>query len=129
MRTKLLSVLVLAGVLLAISAPLFGHHAEVVYDEKTTVTLKGTVTKFMWTNPHATIHFQVKSEQGPLEDWIAEMGPLSGLTRGGWTKTTINVGDEIEMVSHPHKDGIHRVRFMRLVVNGKVLRDNVPGQD
>ena len=52
MKTKLFAVLVMAGVLLAVSAPLFAHHAEVVYDQTRTITLTGTVTKFLLTNPH-----------------------------------------------------------------------------
>ena len=125
MKTKL-AVLILAGGLFLASVPMFAHHAEVVYDQNRTIPLKGTVTKFLWTNPHATIHFQVKNEQGQVEDWIAELGPLGGLFRAGWTKETIKPGDEVEMVSHPHKEGIHRVRFEKLVVNGKTLRDNLP---
>jgi hypothetical protein len=123
MNTKLLRSLALAGFLLAASAALFAHHAEVVYDHTRTIELKGKVTEFRWTNPHAAIHFDVQNSQGQLEEWIAEMGPLGGLMRGGWNKTTIKPGDEIEMVSYPHKDGLHRIRFIKLVVNGKVLQD------
>jgi hypothetical protein len=122
MKTNWFYSLALAGILFA-SAAVFAHHAEVVYDNSRTIELKGTVTEFRWTNPHASIHFNVKNAQGADEEWIAEMGPLGGLVRGGWNKTTIKAGDEIEMESYPHKDGLHRIRFIRLVVNGKVLRD------
>jgi len=122
MKTNWFYSVALAGILCA-SAAVFAHHAEVVYDNSRTIELKGTVTEFRWTNPHASIHFNVKNEQGVEEEWIAEMGPLGGLVRGGWNKTTIKPGDEIEMESYPHKDGLHRIRFIRLVVNGKVLRD------
>ena len=115
--------LALAGFLLSVSAMLFAHHAEVVYDHTRTIELKGQVTEFRWTNPHAAIHFNVQNSKGELEEWIAEMGPLGGLVRGGWNKATIKPGDEVEMESYPHKDGLHRIRFIRLVVNGKVLRD------
>ena len=115
--------LALAGILFAASAALYAHHAEVVYDNTHTIELKGTVTEFRWTNPHAAIHFDVKNAQGVEEEWIAEMGPVGGLVRGGWNKTTIKSGDQIELVSYPHKDGLHRIRFVRLVVNGEVLRE------
>jgi len=123
MQTKWFTALTLTGILFAASAALFAHHAEVVYDHTRTIELKGKVTEFRWTNPHAAIHFTVPNDQGVEEDWIAEMGPLGGLVRGGWNKATIKPGDEIEMVSYPHKDGLHRIRFIRLVINGKVLRD------
>ena len=124
MKTKLFAVVVVAGVLLAVSAPLYAHHAEAVYDQTRTITLTGTVTKFLLINPHGTIYFQVKDEQGNVEDWIAELGPPGGLFRAGWNKETIKPGDQITMTSHPHKEGIHRVRFEKLVVNGKTLRDS-----
>ncbi len=128
MKTKLFSGLVLAGILFAVSAAVYAHHAEVVYDHTRTIELTGTVTEFRWTNPHASIHFNVKNEQGQVEEWIAEMGPIGGLLRDGWNKTVIKPGDEIEMVSFPHKDGLHRIRFLRLVINGKVLRDRTEGE-
>ncbi len=38
------------------SAPAFAHHSLAAeYDEKKPVTLKGTVTKFDWTNPHVFV--------------------------------------------------------------------------
>jgi hypothetical protein len=114
----------LAGILFAVSAALYAHHSEVVYDNSRTIELKGTVTEFRWVNPHATIHFTVRNAEGVPEEWIAEMGPVGGLVRSGWNKTTIKSGDQIEMVSYPHKDGLHRIRFVRLVVNGKVLRES-----
>jgi len=129
MKTKLFAVVLVAVALVAISTRAFAHHAEVVYDGSRTITLKGVVSKFMLTNPHASIHFRARSAEGQMEDWIAEMGPPGGILRGGWTKDTIKTGDEIEMVSHPHKDGLHRVRFIRLVINGKVLRDDTVGRN
>ena len=113
----------LAGMLFAASAAPSAHHSEVVYDNSRTIELKGTVTEFRWANPHATIHFTVGNAQGVEEEWIAEMGPVGTLVRAGWNKTTIKVGDQIEMLSYPHKDGLHRIRFLSLVVNGKVLRE------
>ena len=83
----------LAGILFAVSAALSAHHSEVVYDDSRTIELKGTVTEFRWANPHATIHFTARNAQGVQEEWIAEMGPVGGLVRSGWNKTTIKAGD------------------------------------
>ena len=113
----------LTGMLFAGSAALDAHHSEVVYDNSRTIELKGTVTEFRFINPHSTIHFTVGNAQGVQEEWIAEMGPVGALVRSGWNKTTVKSGDQIEMVSYPHKDGLHRIRFVRLVVNGEVLRE------
>jgi hypothetical protein len=72
------------------------------------------------------IHFQVKNEQGQVDDWILELSSLGSLVRSGWTKNTFKPGDQIEVVSHPHKEGIHRINFEKLTINGKVIRDKAP---
>jgi hypothetical protein len=121
-----LTVSVLAGALFLASVPGYAHHAEVAYDTTRTISLKGTITKLAWTNPHAMIHFQVKNEQGQVDDWILELSSLGSLVRSGWTKNTFKPGDQIEVVSHPHKEGIHRINFEKLTINGKVIRDKAP---
>jgi hypothetical protein len=119
---------VLAGILLMTSGvAVYAHHAEVAYDTTRVITLKGTITKLVWTNPHAMIHFQVKNEQNQLEVWIIELSSLGSLVRSGWTKNTFKPGDQIEVESHPHKEGLHRINFEKLTINGKVIRDKGPG--
>ena len=123
MKTKLLAALVVAGGLLLVPPPMFAHHAEVVYDLSRTITLTGTVTKFMMINPHGKLHFQVEDDQGNVEDWILEMGPPSLYIRRGWNRKTIEPGDKIVITFFPHKKGLRRVRSLKLVINGKVLVD------
>ncbi len=50
MKVRLLAALVLTAAALTISAPLFAHHGNASYDQKD-VTIKGTVTAWLWTNP------------------------------------------------------------------------------
>ncbi len=122
MKTKLLAVLLWGGALLLIAAPVFAHHAEVVYDTTKLINLSGTVTKFELINPHGVINFQVKDDQGNVEDWIVELGPPQMYIRSGWNKNTIKPGDQISISSHPHKEGLSRVRYEKLEINGKPLR-------
>src|SRR5271169_6611673 len=62
MRIKLLAVLIAAAGLLLISGPALAHHGRSNYDVTSTATVKGIVTEFEWTNPHALIHLDVKGE-------------------------------------------------------------------
>jgi len=45
------------------------------------VSVKGTVTQFEWTNPHAYIYLDVKDDKGEIEKWTAELGSLGMLSR------------------------------------------------
>ncbi len=56
MKSKLFAVLAAGVVLFLVSGPLFAHHGGAQYDAKHPVTVTGTVTEFLFTNPHVQIH-------------------------------------------------------------------------
>jgi hypothetical protein len=86
MRSKL-SVL-LAGVGMLVSAPVFAHHSfEAEYDANKKVTVQGTVTKVEWMNPHARFYVDVKDESGVVKNWNFELGSPNVLKRQGWSAT------------------------------------------
>ena len=56
------------------SVPLFAHHGTgVAYETDKTVTLTGTVTEWIWTNPHCGLLFDVTDDKGNVEHWGAEL--------------------------------------------------------
>src|SRR6266700_2001444 len=64
--------------------PLLAHHGTgVAYDTEKTVTLKGTVTEWIWANPHCGILFDVTDEKGNVEHWGAELGNPHALSMSG----------------------------------------------
>jgi hypothetical protein len=84
----------------------YAHHGFVSwFDMSHSVTVKGTVTNFDWTNPHAYIYFDVKDEKGAVEKWSAELGALGMLARAGWKRDTLKPGDEITATGNRAKDG------------------------
>ena len=92
--------------LLSIAGSAHAHHGFVSwFDMSRSVTVKGTVTSFDWTNPHAYIHLDVKDEKGAIVKWSAELGAIAMLSRAGWKKDTVKPGDEITMTGNPAKDG------------------------
>jgi hypothetical protein len=95
-------------VLLA-SMPLFAHHSFAAeYDRAKPFTVKGTVTKVEWMNPHAYFYLDVKDEAtGKVTNWAFELGNLSTLMRGGWRKTTMKIGDVVTVDAFRAKDGSH----------------------
>jgi hypothetical protein len=88
--------LIPAGLLLAFS--LMAHHSfDAEYDANRTATLTGYVTKVDWVNPHAYIFFNATSESGATKEIRFELGPPYALTRGGWKRDTVKIGDKITL--------------------------------
>ena len=77
MRDTRLSILVVLVGLFAISVPVFAHHGNASYDYAKTITVKGTVTQWVWLNPHCLLKFDVKNDKGEFEHWVTEASELS----------------------------------------------------
>lgn len=89
---------------LALVLPAAAHHSSAMYDQDKSLTLKGAVKAFQWTNPHCWIQVLVSGSDGDKE-WSVQMGPPSNLYRDGWRPGTLKVGDTISVVVHPMRDG------------------------
>ena len=95
MRTTFRVLAVSAGLFLA-SLPALAHHSFAAeFDVKQPITLKGTVTKVEWTNPHVWIYIDVTNDNGAVEHWQCENGAPNALARMGWTRHSLSVGDKI----------------------------------
>jgi hypothetical protein len=104
-----------AGALLVGIATLsFGQGNAPGFDIKKPVTLRGTITRVEWINPHAWIHIAVKAVNGAMEEWRIEAAPPNVLLRRGLTKESLKTGYEIVVVAYPLKNGL-------LVANGRDL--------
>jgi Family of unknown function (DUF6152) len=106
MMKKILGGVALAGLGLLVSgASVSAHHSFAAeYDSAKPVTLKGVVSKIEWTNPHARFYIDVKDETGTYT-WNLELASPNVLTRNGWTRKTLNIGDEITVQGSLAKDG------------------------
>jgi hypothetical protein len=105
MRGKFALLVAAAGLLIS-GGPALAHHSFAAeYDANQPLTLKGTVTKIEWTNPHARFYISVKDEKGVLTDWNLELASPNGLVRNGWTRKSLNVGDEVTVQGSAARDG------------------------
>ena len=92
------------GVLIA-ARPARAHHSTAMYDMANPKTVRGTVKRFEWTNPHAFIFLEVKDEKGAMVEWEIEMMSLNHLRSYGWVRTTVKAGDVVSAVGAPARNG------------------------
>ncbi len=112
MKTRFVALFVLFG-LLAVCSPIFAHHGAAAYDESKEVVLKGaTVTKFSWANPHSIIQFDVKDDNGKVVHWAGELGSPSAITLQGWTKVSVQPGEEAAVPITNRKPAIPSAPFL-----------------
>ncbi|PYS03837.1 MAG: hypothetical protein DMG12_11390 [Acidobacteria bacterium] len=111
------------GVILS-AVPVMAHHSFAAeFDANKAVTMKGFVTKVEWTNPHVWFYINVKNEDGSTTNWGFEMGPPHGLQSRGWTRTTMKLGDEVQVNGTLAKNGSNRgnARTVTMVSTGQKL--------
>jgi len=122
MRTRALYLTAVSLVLGAL--PAMAHHSFAAeYDSKKPVTLKGTVTKVDWTNPHVYFYIDVTDDGGKITNFALEMGPPNGLQRSGWTRNTMHVGDVVIVEGSLAKDGSNQANARSVIManTGKKL--------
>jgi len=105
-----------------VSVAAFAHHGNAEYDETKPLTLKGTVTEFMWASPHSRIFFDAKDAKGSVVHWSIETLSPGKLARAGWTKDAVKPGDQVTVTFSPAKNG-SPTGFLQKVVflDGKQL--------
>ncbi len=119
---SLRSFFVVAIVLIFVSIPVSAHHGNAEYDEKRPLTMKGTVTEFMWASPHSKIFLNAKDANGSVVHWSIETLSPGKLARAGWTKDAVKPGDQVTVTFSPAKNG-SPTGFLQKVVflDGKQL--------
>ena len=91
--------------LLVSAGALFAHHGNSAYNETARVPIKGTVTEFVWVNPHSQIYLDVKDSSGRIVNWGVETNSPGILGRAGWTRRSVKPGDEVTIILCPAKNG------------------------
>jgi Family of unknown function (DUF6152) len=126
MENKTVLAAAVAVVLLSMSMPLFAHHGTSVFDMSKTLTMKGSVTEWDWSNPHCLLQFDVKNnENDQVVHWIAETQNPGNMVYAGWAKASFKPGDEVTVTLVPAKNGRPFGRINQVVLpNGKTLDAN-----
>lgn len=122
MNGKLWIFLVLAIALPFAAGVASAHHGTASFDTGKVTVLKGTVTAFLWTNPHGEIDFNVKNSKGSVEEWQGSLTSPNWLARDGWTRNTLKAGDQITLSGHQSKNHPYALWITKIqLANGQEL--------
>jgi hypothetical protein len=103
---SLRAVLLAAGLLLCFAGVAAAHHSGAAYDQEHQQKIEGTVKQVNWTNPHITFEVESDAKDGKAaETWVFEVSSPGVLTRSGWTKRSLQVGDHAVFQYAPLRDG------------------------
>ena len=106
----------------AFVAPAVAHHSFAMFDAEKTITAKGTVKEFEWTNPHSWLRVMIADQaSGKALQWAFEMSSPRTMMGLGMSPDTVKPGDVITVTYHPLKDGSRGGQFMQaLLPNGQM---------
>ena len=114
-------------IVLALASPVFAHHSFAMYDHTRTITIKGEVTKFQWTNPHAYLEVDVKQKDGTIKHYSIEMTSINMMQRLGWRSNMIKPGDLVKVTVSPLLNGEAGGLMLDVTLpDGRKLEPGVP---
>jgi hypothetical protein len=134
-KGKLLTAFVLVLAISIFSVPVFAHHGTAAYDMTKTVTLKATVTQWVWSNPHCVLMFDVTDDHGQVVQWTAETENPSSMVHQGWTRQSLKTGDQITISVFQAKNGKPIGRIVEVLLSsgqklpGRGLQGPIKAED
>ena len=130
MKNRLLAAFVLAVGFLTGGGPALAHHGNAAYEDTVTEFKQATVTRLLWSNPHALIDFDAKDAKGRVVHMVVETAAPQALRLIGWSKDSIAPGDVITVRMYVAKNGNPAGRLQKVILaDGSELHDTQLGGD
>lgn len=135
MKFKFALFVLTAGLLTSFEAAQAHHSFAAEFDGNKAVRLVGKLTKIEWTNPHSYFYLDVTTDSGKVSNWGCEAGAPGTLSRRGFQRGDIKIGDTIVVDGYLAKDGSHLIDARRVTlpdgrtVSGGSAGDGGPGDD
>ena len=119
----LIRILLAALLLAAAGARLVAHHSfAATFDASKAVRVTGTLAKVEWTNPHIYFYVDAKDEKGTVVRWACESGAPGALSRRGFKRNLLKLGDELIVDGYQAKNGANLMDARRVTLpDGQIL--------
>jgi hypothetical protein len=112
---------------LLVSLPLFAHHGAASYATDKNVTLKGTVTRWIYASPHLLLMMDVKGENGEVAHWVLETQSPTVMYPSGYRKDSFKPGDEVTVTATQAKNGKPLGRIIDATTASGIKLGRAPG--
>jgi hypothetical protein len=110
-----------AAIALAVVSPALSHHSHAMFDHNKEISVTGTVTEFVFRNPHVFLYVNVKGDNGETVNYWIEMSNIPNMIRRGIAPATFKPGDTVTAKVHPLKDGRPGGNYVTIAAaNGKI---------
>ena len=121
----------LVALIAVLCTPVLAHHGRgATYDMKKRVTLKGTVSRVEWRNPHVLIYMDVQDADGKVVTWGFENSGVSTLAQEGYNRNTLKVGEDITAIVNPAANGAPTAIVVKIILaDGKEIMSRDNGQN
>jgi hypothetical protein len=126
---RLVSISSVLGLALLLATNSYAHHSfSAMYDAKKPIRLSGVLSKVEWTNPHSYFYIDVTSKDGRVNTWAAEGAGPGALSRRGFKRGDIKVGDRIVVDGYLARSGAKIIDARRVTLpDGRVVGGGTPG--
>src|SRR5262245_40479039 len=124
---SIMTMTVAASFLMYVATPAGAHHSGAMFEPEKTITIKGVVKEFEYTNPHSWLWVTVTNEDKTTTDWGFEAEGPSTLFRNGIKKSDLKPGDKVTVTGRPMRDGRPAAAWVRAIKeeDGRVLQPRV----
>jgi len=105
MKNLKLACALAAAMALSAVSPAWSHHSHAMFDHDKVVTITGTVTEWVFRNPHVFLYVETKTDSGETVKYAVEMSNITNMLKVGFSATTFKAGDKVTVTLHPLADG------------------------
>src|SRR5215475_9088723 len=113
---------VAAAIAVLTSTTVAAHHGNASFDTSKQVTLKGTVTEWIWANPHCFLKIDAMDDSGNVRNWALETQNPTAMTQRGWSRKSFDIGDQVTVALEAVKNGAPIGRIVKITLpNGSTL--------
>jgi hypothetical protein len=120
----------IATVGILVGTPVIAHHGAATFDTGKKLVMEGSVTEWVWSNPHCFLKLDVQEKDGTVRHWVVETSNPPDMVNRGWSRRSFKAGEKVTITVEPVKSGNPVGRLLTVTfADGKVLSTQGGGGD